>query len=806
MNRLFQPILLLVSIVSSVSFGQSFTDVAGINNVVSDLNSSDRYGASVSFYDFNNDGWDDLTFARENDSILFYKNNQGTFEKIGSFIYGGGKVKQVIWVDYDNDSDLDLFMTVYEGRPRLFENDGQFNFTDVSIPTGLPLFQTNNYGVSFADFNNDGFLDFYLANYEYNVNDNEHQHLNQLYKNNGDGTFENITISSSTGDSIQMSFQGLWFDYDNDGFLDLYVINDRYIFNNTLYRNNGDETFTDVTDLAGLGMNGEDPMTITIDDFNNDGFFDIYITNTGGTKPTMLFVNNGDGTFSEQANFYGVSLNEYSWGALWIDYDNDTWQDLYVATGHPSLFITQLESFFYKNNAGQSFTQDNSVFNSSSIAASHSVAKGDINNDGYYDIVSHNDRLVNPFLWENSGGGNNYIKVTPQGTFSNHFAIGTLIKVYSQGQVFSKFTYCGENYIGQNSQHIIFGLGSINSVDSISLQYSSGHTDVYYNPSINTHHYFVEGGSLSANIELSGNGSGTLCESTPVELTINTTDSVVWSNGAQGSSIIVNNSGLYYAQIFNSYGVSYFSDTVEIEYYQPPNITVSTNNISCNGAEDGTISLTVDTPLDTSEYQITWSTGQSGLFLENLNEGVYEYYYMDDYGCSDTLTASIEEPYPIDLQYQVQDETFGNDGLVNILINGGTAPYQTFWNGNPEQNPFENLSSGVYELLIEDANNCTLSEMIEVGTTLSIEDQLKETLFIIYPNPIQNDYYFLKTISSYKDVFIKVYNSVGQQTNELFYPVLKKGINKIPFENMSPGFYTIEIQNNNINQMFKVTY
>lgn len=806
MNRLFQPILLLVSIVSSVSFGQSFTDVAGINNVVSDLNSSDRYGASVSFYDFNNDGWDDLTFARENDSILFYKNNQGTFEKIGSFIYGGGKVKQVIWVDYDNDSDLDLFMTVYEGRPRLFENDGQFNFTDVSIPTGLPLFQTNNYGVSFADFNNDGFLDFYLANYEYNVNDNEHQHLNQLYKNNGDGTFENITISSSTGDSIQMSFQGLWFDYDNDGFLDLYVINDRYIFNNTLYRNNGDETFTDVTDLAGLGMNGEDPMTISIDDFNNDGFFDIYITNTGGTKPTMLFVNNGDGTFSEQANFYGVSLNEYSWGALWIDYDNDTWQDLYVATGHPSLFITQLESFFYKNNAGQSFTQDNSVFNSSSIAASHSVAKGDINNDGYYDIVSHNDRLVNPFLWENSGGGNNYIKVTPQGTFSNHFAIGTLIKVYSQGQVFSKFTYCGENYIGQNSQHIIFGLGSINSVDSISLQYSSGHTDVYYNPSINTHHYFVEGGSLSANIELSGNGSGTLCESTPVELTINTTDSVVWSNGAQGSSIIVNNSGLYYAQIFNSYGVSYFSDTVEIEYYQPPNITVSTNNISCNGAEDGTISLTVDTPLDTSEYQITWSTGQSGLFLENLNEGVYEYYYMDDYGCSDTLTASIEEPYPIDLQYQVQDETFGNDGLVNILINGGTAPYQTFWNGNPEQNPFENLSSGVYELLIEDANNCTLSEMIEVGTTLSIEDQLKETLFIIYPNPIQNDYYFLKTISSYKDVFIKVYNSVGQQTNELFYPVLKKGINKIPFENMSPGFYTIEIQNNNINQMFKVTY
>lgn len=804
MNKSLLYTLLLVAFVSKSSFTQTFSDVAGLNNITTNINTFDRYGASVSFYDFNNDGWDDLTFARENDSILFYKNNFGSFEKIGSFIYGAGKVKQVIWVDYDNDSHLDLFMTVYEGRPRLFKNDGNFNFTDVSIQAGLPTANTRNYGVSFADFNADGLLDFYLTNYEYGVDENQYEYLNQLYKNNGDGTFENITLSSSVGDSIQTSFQGLWFDYNNDGDLDLYVINDRYLFNNTLYRNNGDETFTDVTVAAGLGMNGENPMTITVDDFNNDGFFDIYITNTGGGRTTKLYVNNGDGTFTEQANSYGVLLDEYSWGALWIDYDNDTWQDLYVATSHPSLFVSQAESFFYVNNNGLSFTQDNSMFNSSSVATSHSIAKGDINNDGYYDIISHNDRLYEPFLWENSGGQNNYIKITPQGSESNYYAIGSLIKVYAQGNVFSKFTYCGENYIGQDSQHIIFGLGNINSVDSVSILYSSGHMDVHYNPAINTHHYFEEGSSEQDELPIIVTGSR--CEGDSVELSLNTSDSIVWSTGATGNSITINNSGLYYADVFNSFGVNYLSDTVEVEYYQVPDITSYTNNATCNGADDGTISLSVENSLDTSEYQIVWSTGDLGLTVEGLPSGTYSYYYSDDFGCVDSSIIYIEEPYAIDLQYQVQNEVSGNDGVVQILINGGTAPYQTFWNGALQQSPFESLTEGVYELLIEDANNCSLSKMINVGTALSIESHLTENQLFLYPNPIQNDYYFLKTANSYKDVFIKVYNSVGQQTNELFYPVLEKGINKIPFENMSPGFYTIEVQNNNINQVFKATY
>lgn len=794
-----------MSFTTTHSFSQTFTDVAGVNNLVTNLNSIERYGASVSFYDFNNDGWDDLTFARENDSILFYRNNGGSFEKISSFVYGDGQVKQVIWVDYDNDSDLDLFMTVYEERPRLFENDGSFNFTDVSISAGLPLEFSKNYGVSFADFNNDGYLDFYLANYEYNLPASEYEHLNQLYKNNTDGTFDNITLSANVGDSIQMSFQGLWFDYDNDGFLDLYVINDRYVHDNTLYRNNGDETFTDVTDIAGLGMDAQNPMTITIDDFNNDGYFDIYITNTGGGKTTKLFVNNGDSTFSEQANYYGVLLDEYSWGALWIDFDNDTWQDLYVATGHPSTAITQPESFFYRNYNGQSFTQDNSIFNSSLSAASHSVAKGDINNDGYYDIVSHNDRFVEPFLWENSGGGNNFIKITPQGTTSNHFAIGTLIKVYAQGQVFSKFTYCGENYIGQDSQHIIFGLGDINSVDSLTIKYSSGHTDVYYNPSVNTHHYFQEGDSFFTSIE---QNSDTLvvCENDTILLSINTSDSVIWNTGEVNDTITVTNSGFYFAELINSFGVSYFSDTIDVEFYEMPNITSSPIDISCYGADDGMVNLTVDGSLDTSEYQITWSTSQSGSTIGGLPQGTYQYYYSDDYGCADTSTVAIEEPYPIDLQYQVQNEVFGNDGLVNILINGGTAPYQTFWDGTPQQSPFENLTAGVYELLIEDVNNCTHSEMIEVGTTLSLENQLKENEPFIYPNPIQKNYYFLKTANTYKDVSIIVFNSVGEQTGEYFYSILEAGVNKIPFENKPSGLYTIQVVNNKINQTYKVVY
>ena len=147
-------------------------------------------------------------------------------------------------MDYDNDGDNDLFITATNGLARLLNNDGLFNFTDVSIAAGLSGFNTNNFGVSFGDYDRDGHLDFYLARYSMTGNVNDPNQTNALYKNNGDGTFTNVTAAAGVGNGIQPSFMGVWIDVDHNSWPDLYVINDRVLWGNALYLNNGDGTFT----------------------------------------------------------------------------------------------------------------------------------------------------------------------------------------------------------------------------------------------------------------------------------------------------------------------------------------------------------------------------------------------------------------------------------------------------------------------------------------------------------------------------------------------------------------------------------
>jgi hypothetical protein len=163
---------------------QTFTDVALDMGVVHTTGSMDASGNSVSFFDFDNDGWDDLTFAAENDSLYLFRNMGGNaFERLSTGIYQEGMTKHVLWVDYDNDGDFDLFISTYQGFYRLFNNDGNLNFVDVTFDVGLGGFMGFNFGVSFGDVNRDGHLDIYLSKFS---------EENTLYLNRGDGTFEKL--------------------------------------------------------------------------------------------------------------------------------------------------------------------------------------------------------------------------------------------------------------------------------------------------------------------------------------------------------------------------------------------------------------------------------------------------------------------------------------------------------------------------------------------------------------------------------------------------------------------------------------
>ena len=726
---------------NTILLGQTFTNVSDSIPLNIGFSSSDKWGSGVSFYDFNQDGWDDISICMENDSLVFFMNDNGVLIEVSSFVFGDGAVKHLLWVDYDNDGHLDLFVSVKDGQYRLFKNDGNFNFSDVTVAAGLSMSNASHWGASFADIDNDGYLDLYLAKYSAGFLETDLDRLNQLYHNNGDGTFTNITLSAGVGDSIRPSFQGIWFDYDLDGYTDLYVINDRVLWNNTLYRNNGDLTFTDVTEFAGLGMHGQDPMTLTIGDFDNDGDLDIYLTNTGAIpslqKKARLYVNNGDGTFTNQAEQFGVDCSHWSWGALWIDYDNDTWQDLLVATGLPNTVVNQdTLNHFYINQGGQYFTLDNSPFPSEYITKSYSLAKGDINNDGYADILILNNEPDEPFLWQNSGGSNNYIKITPQGTVSNKMAIGTWVKVFVDGQQYTKYTFCGENYIGQDSQHLIFGLSTANNVDSLIVTYTSGHTDKYYNLSVNKSYVVTEGETLTASIVDSS--SGFLCVGDTIQINLqgNSFTQVTWSNGDTSNVINVFASGLYYAALQSEQGVLYYSDTVELNFLPAPFLVEDITNISCHGGSDGAITINeVPSHMLPFNSSILWSDSSSTFSLQGLSEGTYFYEYTTDYGCFLSGQVQIESASPILLNINVIDESGNQDGEIDFMIFGGTQPYQSFLDGNLIlSSPIENLSQGAYVLTIKDANECIFETTVFIGSLLSNFESPINALQL-YPNP-----------------------------------------------------------------------
>ena len=333
---------------------------------------SDLFGSGISSYDIDQDGWDDLTFCMRNDSLVFYRNIEGQFVRSPSFLYAAGETKHVLWVDYDNDGDLDLTVTTWEGTYRLYRNDGNFAFTDISVEAGLAQNIENTYGASWADYDRDGDLDMYVCLYEYEGNQTNFPRFNHLYRNNGDGTFTDVSLEAGVSDGIQMSFQAVWLDHDEDGWPDLYVINDRW-FSNSLYRNNGDGTFTDITAVSGTGVVGQDPMTASVADLDNDGDLDIYMTNTGWfDKVGMLLVNNGDGTFSELGIPYGVNIDTWSWGATWVDVDNDSWQDLYVTTSMPNGPV--MDNVLYHNNEGISFSNSPWLFEGDHNARSFAVS------------------------------------------------------------------------------------------------------------------------------------------------------------------------------------------------------------------------------------------------------------------------------------------------------------------------------------------------------------------------------------------------------------------------------------------------
>jgi hypothetical protein len=490
-------VFIIFLIFSNLSYAQlAFDDVASQIGVDYSYGDSE-YGGGVSFADFDNDGWDDITYASENGvDIYFFKNTNGVYNLVTfNGISNTSKAKQVIWVDYDNDGDKDFFVTAIEGKNAFYSNDGEMNFTDISSTIGI--FQTDlfTYGASFGDIDNDGDLDLFISN-------RSPEDHNYLYRNDS-GIYVDITSTSGISLEGQLSFCSIFFDYDKDGLQDIYVSNDKEENINRLYRNLGDGVFQDVSDSSNAGVDVS-AMSTTLGDFNNDGWFDIYITNTpfsqvSSIQGNVLLKNNGDGTFTNVATETGTSFDSVGWGAVFLDADNDGLLDIYVSSsenGNGPL----ISSAFYHHQTDETFIIPQDIGFNIDLRESYSNAIGDINNDGKPEIVVGND-TENNFLWQNNTSNeNNWLKVKLEGVVSNKDGIGNTIEINIDGESQYRYTLAGEGYLSQNSFYEFFGTGLSNIVDYLKVTWTAtGVTETFTNIETNQSITIKEGIGILTN-------------------------------------------------------------------------------------------------------------------------------------------------------------------------------------------------------------------------------------------------------------------------------------------------------------------
>ena len=269
------------------------------------------FGCGLSTVDFNGDGWDDVTTSGSDGWIkLFTGGPDGLVAHDAWQMAGEGK--GVLWIDIENDGDLDLFVGVLGIGVYLYVRQADGTLVEEGLQRGMPILQGWDVrGFSARDYDRDGDLDLYVTSYHDLSTGLTYE--NMMFENGGNGYFEDVTLFSGTGNGYQHSFQGAWFDYDEDGFDDLWVINDRSVFPNALYHNMGDGTFVDISEDAGCDI-GIEAMSATLFDPDNDGDWDQYITNIEG-NPNAFLLNN-EGSYVDIAESAGVAGMQYAWGTL----------------------------------------------------------------------------------------------------------------------------------------------------------------------------------------------------------------------------------------------------------------------------------------------------------------------------------------------------------------------------------------------------------------------------------------------------------------------------------------------------------
>ena len=440
--------------------GITFTDIRATCGITQsgDLDYGDWHGYALGDYD--GDGFLDLYVAEGSNKgdtiksdLLFKGGADATFSYVSpaaGIIESTDRGRCGFWVDYDNDGQLDLFVKNYVNVNRLYKNTGAGTFIEVGAQSGLDLATLGkDYGTicSFADYDNDGFMDVAFSG---------DSTTESLYRNKGDGTFIDVTRRAHFLRHPPYGKGIAWGDYNNDGFVDLYIARGTVgseNFSNTLYRNNGDGTFTDVSTAAGVAA-ATGTWAAVWGDYDNDGWLDLFVTSAapwlgGVNNANLLYHNNGDGTFTDRALAEGVQLQDnvsLHKCAAWADYDNDGFLDLIVKDGI----------------GGEKATGDGA--------------------EGLHR------------LFRNAGNGNHFLILKLAGTQSNSNGIGARVTVTYEGNTCYRQNNGGGGgeYASQGSEPLHVGLGTATEA-TVVVHWPSGIVDTIPSLAANSRLTIVEG-------------------------------------------------------------------------------------------------------------------------------------------------------------------------------------------------------------------------------------------------------------------------------------------------------------------------
>lgn len=514
------------------------TDSAGIkfrhNSAPEKKYIVESMSGGVALFDYDNDGCLDIYFTnaltvdtfdtpRSSQSALYHNNCDGTFTDVTekSGLGYPGWAHGVVAADFDGDSYEDLYVTCL-GHNHLYHNNGNGTFTDITSRAGVDDTRWST-GAAVADYDKDGALDLFVSNYveielsklpEFGKSKTcQYRGVpvqcgpkglpgagDSLFHNKGDGTFTNVSREAGVSDPEgRFGLGAIWTDVDGDGWLDLFVANDAT--GNYLYHNNHNGTFTEMGLQGGVSLDEDGvpmgSMGVTVGDYLHTGRLGIFVTNFSGEHAT-LYRHDQAALFTDVSYFSRVapvSTPYVGWGTGFFDYDNDGWPDLIAVNGHvypqmenASVGTTYRQRMLLFHNQQNGTFEEVAADSGDALLAprvSRGVALGDIDNDGFLDVVVNNLDGKPTILHNDGGSGNNWITIKTVGRGMNRGAIGARVKVVSGDLVQWDEVHAGGSYLSSNDPRLHYGLGKRSKIDLIEVHWPDGKVEAIQDVAVN---------------------------------------------------------------------------------------------------------------------------------------------------------------------------------------------------------------------------------------------------------------------------------------------------------------------------------